>query len=168
MLEQEYRSLQRLMEIAELRQKGIQDTHAVLDVGQRLPHQLKNRRRALHVETQSSGDDAHEPPKRCFGRVPLQVDGEHAEGLYGLASRRMLYRADLEQQGQSTERGNELIAESGLWKDGVCYWRLHGRRRVVNASSMPQRSRRQQPFCRHTVVAAAYVEAVPRWLVVGS
>lgn len=27
MLEQEYRSLQRLMEIAELRQKGIQDTH---------------------------------------------------------------------------------------------------------------------------------------------
>ena len=27
MLEQEYRSLQHLMEIAELRQKGIQDTH---------------------------------------------------------------------------------------------------------------------------------------------
>ena len=96
------------------------------------------------------------------------MDGEHAERLYGLATRCMLYRTDLEQQGQSTERGNELITESGLWKDRVCYWRLHGRRRVVNASSMPQRSRRQQPFCRHTVVAAAYVESVPRWLVVGS
>ena len=33
MLEQEYRSLQRLMEIAELRQKGIQDTHAFQKMG---------------------------------------------------------------------------------------------------------------------------------------